>query len=314
MHMRSPVPKFRVSPKGISRQHFSWICSCSSDFVFPISRVSRADPRQRKKGESSENKNMFTVQHTRTFFSLKNATLMLTQRTTQNDLVRLFAPVCATHLPEFRNIYTTSSSNTSIAQNIRPMGVVQKTLKKFGILDIQKYKDMALGTKVYEDVLGQIDYPFFFKYFNMPDTFCSWFLVTELHVWMIMVRYMAEGKTGKAIRNHIAMTLWSDLKARVDKLGPMNSKVKQNQLKEVTEQFHAAIIGYDEGILSNDRVLAAAIWRRFFHLECNNPEHVEVLLIYIRKQICLFDNLPTHEILRKPVLKLIDIKSLCKNR
>lgn len=67
----------------------------------------------------------------------------------------------------------------------------------------------------------------------------------------------------------------------------MNSKVKYTQLKELTEQFQAAMIGYDEGVLSNDRVLAAAIWRRFFHLECNNPEHVEVLLIYIRKQVSI---------------------------
>lgn len=31
-------------------------------------------------------------------------------------------------------------------------------------------------------------------------------------------------------------------------------------------------------------------------------------------QICLFDNLPSHEILTKPALKLIDIKDVCKHQ
>lgn len=56
----------------------------------------------------------------------------------------------------------------------------------------------------------------------MPDTFVSWFLVTELHVWMIMVRYMAEGKNGQLIRNNVVSALWDDSKARIDKLGVSN--------------------------------------------------------------------------------------------
>lgn len=53
----------------------------------------------------------------------------------------------------------------------------------------------------------------------MADTFYSWFLVTELHVWMAMTRYMAEGKNGKAIRNYIVTAMWEDTNARVEKLG-----------------------------------------------------------------------------------------------
>lgn len=57
---------------------------------------------------------------------------------------------------------------------------------------------------------------------NMPDTFFSWFLVTELHVWMIMVRYMAEGNAGKIVRNNLVATLWQDTNARVENLGVSN--------------------------------------------------------------------------------------------
>lgn len=58
--------------------------------------------------------------------------------------------------------------------------------------------------------------------FNMADTFFSWFLVTELHLWMIMVRYMAEGNAGRLVRNSVVNTLWEDTKARAINLGVSN--------------------------------------------------------------------------------------------
>jgi len=52
----------------------------------------------------------------------------------------------------------------------------------------------------------------------MPDTFYSWFLVTELHVWMLMVRTMAEGEEGRYVRNNIVEAMWEDVITRVKKL------------------------------------------------------------------------------------------------
>jgi hypothetical protein len=52
----------------------------------------------------------------------------------------------------------------------------------------------------------------------MPDTFYSWFLVTELHVWILMVRTMAEGEEGRFVRNNIVEAMWEDVSTRVKKL------------------------------------------------------------------------------------------------
>ncbi|XP_071578451.1 ubiquinol-cytochrome-c reductase complex assembly factor 1 [Temnothorax nylanderi] len=248
--------------------------------------------------------------------SPKNAALLRVTRI-HGDLsnVRPLPAVSAMHPPVSRDIHTISDQPTSTVVNIQPkMGFVERTLKKIGLLDIQKYRTIYMGYGVYEHVINQVDYPFFFKYFNIPDTFFSWFLVTELHVWMIMVRYMADEKDGKVIRNNAVKAMWEDTQARMDKLGSIRSKIKSEHIREISYQFNAAIIGYDEGIQSDDKTLAGALWRRFFQLECNNPERIETLLIYVRKQISLFDSLPNHEILRKPVLKLIDIKTLCKHQ
>ncbi|XP_029175192.1 ubiquinol-cytochrome-c reductase complex assembly factor 1 [Nylanderia fulva] len=254
---------------------------------------------------------------TRTLFPLQNSALILTQKALRihgvlTSTARLLPRVSAMHLLGPKNIHTSVHCMSTI-EVIRPVGIIERTLKKIGLLDVQKYRYMALGQRVYETVMAQIDYPFFYKYFNMPDTFFSWFLVTELHVWMIMVRYMAEGNVGKIVRNSVVTILWEDTNARVENLGTITEKTKNKQIKELSEQFNAALIGYDEGIQSDDKVLAGALWRRFFCLECNNPEHVETLVIYVRKQICLFDKLPTHEILKIPIFKLIDIKDVCKH-
>ncbi|XP_011340785.1 ubiquinol-cytochrome-c reductase complex assembly factor 1 isoform X1 [Ooceraea biroi] len=258
------------------------------------------------------NAKMFAMRDARLFSSLKR-TLQIYGDV---GVARLLPVASAMHLlPEHRNVHTTSIRSTLPAvESMRPMGLFERFCNKTGLLDIQKYRHMALAYMVYENVMSQVDFPFFYKHFNMPDTYFSWFLVMELHVWMIMTRYMAEGKRGKFIRNHVVAAMWEDADARILNLGPtIPGKIKRKQVIELAQQFNAAIIGYDEGIQCDDRTLAGALWRRIFTLECNNPEHIETLVIYVRKQICLFDDLPSHEILKKPVFKLIDIKSLCKH-
>lgn len=59
---------------------------------------------------------------------------------------------------------------------------------------------------------------FYVLEFQMADTFYSWFLVTELHVWMLMVRTMAEGEEGRFVRNNIVEAMWQDISTRAKKL------------------------------------------------------------------------------------------------
>lgn len=66
---------------------------------------------------------------------------------------------------------------------------------------------------------------------------------------------------------------------------PGNSSAIRAQIHELSQQFQAAIIGYDEGLLANDTVLAGAVWRTFLQQDCSDPENVECLVHYIRKQV-----------------------------
>jgi cytochrome b pre-mRNA-processing protein 3 len=53
----------------------------------------------------------------------------------------------------------------------------------------------------------------------MEDTLFSWFLVTEMHVWMLMLRLMQEGEKGLKLRNSIVLAMWNDVNIRARKLG-----------------------------------------------------------------------------------------------
>lgn len=142
---------------------------------------------------------------------------------------------------------------------------------------------------LYESVADTLNYAEFFERFELPNTFNSWFLVTELHVWMLLVRAMAEGseknEDGRFMRNNIVEAMWTDVNIRAKKLCMSNPSAIRLQISDLSQQFQAALIAYDEGITDDDKVLAGALWRRFFQRDCDNYEDLELLVKYIRKQV-----------------------------
>lgn len=72
---------------------------------------------------------------------------------------------------------------------------------------------------LYEDIVDRLDYGAFFEEYAVKDTFYSWFTVTELHIWMLSTRAMAEGEDGTVLRNAIIECLWIDVAERMKALG-----------------------------------------------------------------------------------------------
>ena len=71
-------------------------------------------------------------------------------------------------------------------------------------------------------------------------------------------------------------------------LQPRASLYRQKQVATLGHQFTAAYYGYDEGVQSSDKVLAAIVWRRFFGFECDDVRMIERLVKYIRVQVNRF--------------------------
>lgn len=145
------------------------------------------------------------------------------------------------------------------------------------------------GFLLYEEVVDQIDYPKFFQQFNMENSFYSWFLVTEIHVWMLMVRAMAEKTVFKQLRNSIVEAMWRDVELRTKKLGHSKRSVLRKQINDLADQFEYTLIAYDEGILSDDKQMASAIWAQFFDQKCDDFTQIELMLKYVRENVSISD-------------------------
>jgi len=144
----------------------------------------------------------------------------------------------------------------------------------------------------------------FFRVFGMPDTFYSWFLVTELHVWMLSCRLMEEGDYGRQTRNAIVEALWLDCDLRAKSIGDMPASMRSKQITSISEEFQAALFVYDEGLLAGDKELANALWRRFFLSMRDNEENqtpdmekIALLVKYVRATMLKLDNTEGFELI-----------------
>jgi len=143
----------------------------------------------------------------------------------------------------------------------------------------------------------------FFSTFSMPDTFYSWFLVTELHVWMLGARVMREGQYGRVVRNHLVEALWQDCDLRAKSIGSMSTSSRTASIRDMAEEFHAALFVYDEGLVGSDMQLAGALSRRFFRSmpdregQIVDPVQVEQLVEYVRRAMHYLDSLDGAEII-----------------
>lgn len=180
-------------------------------------------------------------------------------------------------------------------------------------IQFQKYRLRATGFHLYESVADDVDHTSFMRELRMPDTYSSWFLITELHVWMLMAMLMRDPKYGRFLRNCIVEAMWDDVTTRAKKLGKEHSSIIRSQIRTLSEEFQAALVNYDEGLLSSDTVLAGAIWRRLLMRDpsCTATD-LEAMVKYIRKSMIQLDawNLDTFLLNKKihwiPLNKIYD--------
>lgn len=146
------------------------------------------------------------------------------------------------------------------------------------------------STLLYGYSIDQLNYNDFASRFQMPNTFNTWFLITEIHVWMLMVRAMSERQHAEIIRNTLVESLWADVMIRTKELAPDDSRTVKKQIIELSGQFQYAIISYDEGLTKDDKQMASALWKRFFNSNCDNYEHIELMVKYIRYNVSVLRN------------------------
>ncbi|XP_068421776.1 ubiquinol-cytochrome c reductase complex assembly factor 1 isoform X1 [Eschrichtius robustus] len=231
--------------------------------------------------------------------------------------------------------YHTTNKLSSTKDSPQPVeekvGAFTKIIEAMGFtgpLKYSKWKIKIAALRMYTSCVEKTDFEEFFLRCQMPDTFNSWFLITLLHVWMCLVRMKQEGRSGKYMCRIIVHFMWEDVEQRGRIMGlpgtllgtgdtkmtkilsltpqsgrrrqtyrQVNSYILKKNMMLMTNNFYVAILGYDEGVLSDDRGLAAALWRTFFNQKCEDPRQLELLVEYVRKQIQYLDSMNGEDLL-----------------
>lgn len=101
-----------------------------------------------------------------------------------------------------------------------------------------------------------------------------------------MVRAMSENKeTAQLIRDSIIEAMWTDVQDRARKLPGVRRNIINEQVNLLNQQFQYSLIALDEGLLTDDKTLASAVWKRIFEADCEDYRLIELLIVYIRKTV-----------------------------
>ncbi|XP_075922780.1 ubiquinol-cytochrome c reductase complex assembly factor 1 isoform X3 [Petromyzon marinus] len=192
-----------------------------------------------------------------------------------------------------------ATSSSAVREEPESLGTITRVIEAMGFtgpLKYSKWKIKIAGLRMYTCCVERIDFEEFFERCSLPDTLNSWFLVTQLHVWMCLVRLKQEGREGKYMCKFVVYSMWEDVEQRGKVMG-VDPVMLKKCMRTMTENFYAAIFGYDEGILSDDTVLAAALWRNLLNREGDDPRLLAMLVEYVRKQMQYLDALNGDDLL-----------------
>lgn len=155
-------------------------------------------------------------------------------------------------------------------------------------LGVGKFGHVALKRSsvfIYEACTDKLNTKSYFEHLVLPDTLYSFFLIVQLHVWMCQARSMKEGREGRRLRNEIVSRMWQDFDQRLSRLSVHSTNKRKEILTDLLYHHQGAMFSYDEGLLTDDKTLANAMWRTLFSKEDIDPRTLELAVGYVRTQM-----------------------------
>ncbi|KAF9584490.1 Protein cbp3, mitochondrial [Lunasporangiospora selenospora] len=136
---------------------------------------------------------------------------------------------------------------------------------------------------------------------GLPDSFQTWFSITQLHVWLLMVRIRGE-QDGKKFQQQLVNHFFHDIEDRMRYNHKISSgRIISTYMKDFLAQFHGSVLAYDEGMCKDDPIMAAALWRNLF-TSSGNPVQIAILVDYVRKELQILDKMSSDDFLEAHVL------------
>ncbi|PWN94724.1 hypothetical protein FA09DRAFT_283404, partial [Tilletiopsis washingtonensis] len=107
--------------------------------------------------------------------------------------------------------------------------------------------------------------PFWHEECGLPRTYQTWFQLTNLHVWLLIVRFRAlPPNEAKVYTQEIVNHFFLDAESRMrDRFGISTSRLVKGYMRDLHQQQRGSVLGFDEGLAhsESDARLAAALWR-----------------------------------------------------
>ena len=92
--------------------------------------------------------------------------------------------------------------------------------------------------------------------------------------------------------------MWTDLDMRAQQILPGQAKNRRKQLEELRAEMNAFMLALDEGLVDDDTVLAAAIWRHFCQFQPVPLDRLVTLVTYVRKNVRHLEQLPDENFIK----------------
>ncbi|VIO89093.1 Uncharacterized protein BM_BM2617 [Brugia malayi] len=191
------------------------------------------------------------------------------------------------------------------ARLMRPQDQVTYTREILANLDrsaAQLYFDCANRFPYLKLCTGKFVYSFLNSLsLCLPDYLSTWYKLTLMHTWMLLVRLQSvlEAAAFIRLRNSVIEIMFGD----VDKRLKVVSEELHEMLYHKSDKCRMAglylqtFLEYDEGFLSDDTALAGALWRNLYMQRSVDPIHLNRAVYYVRGTMTYLDSLSLEEIL-----------------
>ncbi|KAJ1516336.1 hypothetical protein HMI55_002492 [Coelomomyces lativittatus] len=126
----------------------------------------------------------------------------------------------------------------------------------------------------------------------LPDTFQTWFSLTQLHVWMVLVRLRVEDLDQKQNIQFLVDHFFKDVERRIWAVGFALNSVVTRHLKECFSMYTGANIAYNASIFHSDTLLACTLWKNLFQGLPVPFESLEVMVHWVRRELNHLEQIP----------------------
>ncbi|KAM3727266.1 Ubiquinol-cytochrome-c reductase complex assembly factor [Dirofilaria immitis] len=135
----------------------------------------------------------------------------------------------------------------------------------------------------------------------LPDYLSTWYKLTLMHTWMLLVRLQSvlEAAAFIRIRNSIIEIMFDDIDKRLRIVSEEMHEMlyHKKDKRRMAGLYIQTFFEYDEGFLSEDTALAGALWRNLYMQRSVDPVYLNRAVHYVRGTMAYLDSLSLEEIL-----------------